>query len=152
MNPVDHVRCFFHLKLGGDSLTNCLPAPRWWKSSTYRKSFNNITVRCTGSKGRSHCCSENWSSAWYSKDQRLAVKLGCFGKNMAWLSFLICDSYFDNDTALGRGGSKILFESIDLTLTIQMSHQRIDSFTQEINSSLIPLQFQCILTASSYGS
>lgn len=41
---------------------------------------------------------------------------------MAWLRFLICDSYFDNHTAPGRGGMKILFEPIDLTLTIEISH------------------------------
>lgn len=113
MNPVDHVRCLSNLEPAGDSLTNCVSAPRWWQSSTYRKSFNDITVRCTRSKGRSHCRSENWSAAWYSKDQRLAVKLGCFGEIMAWLCFLICDSFFDCHTAPDRGGVKSLFEPID---------------------------------------
>lgn len=46
---------------------------------------------------------------------------------MAWLSFLFYGSYFDNHTEPGRGGVKILFEPIDLTLTIEISHQRIDS-------------------------
>lgn len=58
---------------------------------------------------------------------------------MAWLSFVIYDSYFDNHTAPGRGGVKILFEPIDLTLTIEISHQRIKSFMQKIDSLLIPL-------------
>ena len=132
MNPVDHVRFLFNLEAAGDPLTNCLSAPRWWKSPTYRKSFNDITVRCTRSKGRSHCGSENWSAAWYSKDQGLAVKSGCFGKIMAWICFFICDSFFDSYTAPGRGGVKSLFEPIDLTLTIEISHQRIDSFMRTL--------------------
>lgn len=58
---------------------------------------------------------------------------------MAWLSFLIYDSYFDNHTEPGRADVKILFEPIDLTLTIEISHQRIDSVMERIDSSLIPL-------------
>lgn len=152
MNPVDHVRCLSNLEAAGDPLTNCLSAPRWRKSPTYRKSFNDITVRCTRSKGRSHCGSENWSAAWDSKDQGLAVKLECFGKIMAWLCFLICDSFFDSHTAPGRGVVKSLFEPIHLTLTIEISHQRIDRQLHEnTNSSLILIQFQSILPACSCG-
>lgn len=58
---------------------------------------------------------------------------------MAWLRSLIYDSYFDNHTAPGCGGVKILFEPIDLTLTIEISHQRIDSVMEKIDSSLISL-------------
>lgn len=46
---------------------------------------------------------------------------------MARLRFLICDSYFDNHTTPTREGVKILFGPIDFTLTIEISHERIDS-------------------------
>lgn len=147
MNPVDHVRYLSNLEPARDPLIKCLSAPRWWKSPTYRKSFNDITVCCTRPKGRSHRRSENWPTARYSKDQGLAGKLGCFGKFMAWLCFLICDSFFDSHTAPGRGGVKSFFEPIDLTLTTDISHQSIDSFMQNTNSSLIPIQCHSILPA-----
>lgn len=47
-----------------------------------RQGFHDLKIRCTRSKGRSYCCSENWSVAWYSEDKGLRD----------WLNRISCTS------------------------------------------------------------
>lgn len=151
MNPVDHVRCLSHLELSGNSLTN-LPL------SPMVEEIINISEKLQQYHGTLHRVKKQVSLPLVElvccvvlKRPKISCQIRMLRGNMAWLSFLFYDSYFDNHTAPGRGGVKILFEPIDLTLTIEISHQRIDSFMRKINPSLIPLQFQLIFTAPLNG-
>lgn len=76
MNPVDHVRWFSIVPTSSWKLTRSL-ATWWWKSPTYWKSFNYLSLRSTRSKGGFNRSSENWIVARYAENQRLAVIERC---------------------------------------------------------------------------
>jgi hypothetical protein len=68
MNPVDHPHGGGnHQHIGKKNCTMTMI----WFNWLCRQGFYNFKIRCTRSKGGSHCCAENWSATWYAEGQGL---------------------------------------------------------------------------------
>lgn len=107
MNPVDHVSCLSHLELSRDSLTNLSLSPTVEeiiniseKLQQYHGTLRRVKKQVSLPLVELVCCV-------VLKRPKISCQIRVLWEIMAWLSFLIYDSYLDKHTAPSHGGVKI---------------------------------------------